>query len=468
MEYEENTAQKLDLFVLLEDFLKEAKRMWLLALVLVSVCAAGLTGYRYVNYRPSYAATASFTVRVANPLYASVSGYNSQTAEQLAKTFPYIVTNNVLQTRVKNELGISAMPGISVSASAGSSIITLKITDSDPQRAYDVLNAVMKYYPELAEFVVGPTEMTLLDESGLPTQPINPFDFKSQAVKGALIGAVLWCALVLFLALNKNTIRNEEELKRVLNVPCLGLLPDVKVPSKEVCPLIYKGKKSPGFTEGIRLLCLRVEKAMEEEKKKVLLVSSAIPGEGKTTVSVNLAITLAKKGKRVLLIDCDLRNPSVARALHLSSSNSLVEYLRGKVTVRDVILPTEIENLSVICGGPGGKSGAAEMLSQERTARLIQASKNLFDYVILDTPPCSLLADAAEMAGLADCGLIVIRQDLASRDEILDGVQRLGDGALPMIGCAFNGIRKTLSGGYGYGYGYGYGGYGGYGYGNKK
>ena len=157
MEFEKNEEQKLDLFILLDDFLKEAKRMWFLALVLIVLGAAGLTFYRYLHFRPSYEATASFTVQVSNPLYANVSSYNSKTAEQLAKTYPYIISNSVLQTKVKEELGISAMPSVSVSAIAGSSIITLKVTDSDPQRAYDVLNAVMKYYPELAQFVVGST-----------------------------------------------------------------------------------------------------------------------------------------------------------------------------------------------------------------------------------------------------------------------------------------------------------------------
>ena len=465
MEFEKYEEQKLDLFILLDDFLKEAKRMWLLALVLIVLGAAGLAGYRYLHYRPSYVATASFTVQVSNPLYGGVSGYNSKTAEQLAKTYPYIISNSVLQNNVKEELGISAIPSISVSATAGSSIITLKVTDSDPQRAYDVLNAVMKYYPELAQFVVGSTEMNLLDESGVPTQPVNSFDLKSSLIKGGMIGGLLWCALALLMALTNNTVHNEDELKQVLNLPCLGQMPNVKV-RKDVCPLIFKGKKIPAFTEGIRLLCLRVEKAMGEDQKKVLLISSAISGEGKTTISVNLSIALAKKGKRVLLIDCDLRNPSVAKALQISdnSTNSFIEYLQGSADVRDILIPTEFNNLTIINGGSGKESSAAELLSQEQTAQLIQAARNLFDYVILDTPPCSLLEDAAEIANMADCGLMVIRQDLATRDQIWDGVQRLTDEKLPLIGCAFNGVRKSLSAGYGYGYGYGYG----HGYGNKS
>jgi receptor protein-tyrosine kinase len=177
---------------------------------------------------------------------------------------------------------------------------------------------------------------------------------------------------------------------------------------------------------------------------------------------VNLAASLAQKGKKVLLIDCDLRNPSVVRSIStkkspLSSQNSVVDYIKGGATVMEVIQPTELENLFVIPGGTGSKNGYSGHLSDERMARLIQAGRNLYDYVILDTPPCSLLADAAEIAVLADAGLLVIRRDFAARDQIVDGIERLADAKLPIIGCAFNYAVPGLGDRYGYGYGYGYG-----------
>jgi receptor protein-tyrosine kinase len=110
--------------------------------------------------------------------------------------------------------------------------------------------------------------------------------------------------------------------------------------------------------------------------------------------------------------------------------------------------------------------------------KVLKASRKSFDYVILDTPPCSLMVDTAELSDLADCALMVIRQDYATRSQILEGVRLLTDNGLTMIGCAINGVTGNLAShgyrygnGYGYGYGsygYGYGGYSGYGYGSKK
>jgi len=471
MENERTEPQKIDIFILLEDFLRQARRIWLLGLVLVVLCSGVWTLRQKMSYREVYEAYASFTVRVANPLYGSVSSYNDKTAQVMADTFPSILTSDLLRRKVMEHLGISGVPSMTVSATAQSSILTLTVRDSDPQRAYDVLNAVITCYPEVSEFVVGATVLVLLDESGVPAAPVNSFSYRPHLIRGALLGAMIWCGILLLLVLLKNTVHNEEELRKTLNIPCLGQIPTVKTTRKMPYPLIHKARDTMGFGEAVRLLRLRVEKAMEEEDKKVLLVSSAIPGEGKSSISVNLAVSLAQKGKKVLLVDCDLRNPSVVKILStkkrpLSDKISLVDYIKGSATVRDAVQETDVKGLSVISGGPGGKAENSALLSRNRMAFLIQASRNLYDYVILDTPPCSMLADAAELSELAEAGLMVIRQDYAGRDQIIDGIQRLGDGNLNVIGCAFNHVAKHRYGGYGYG-GYGYGGYGygGYGYG---
>lgn len=171
MEFQENEKQELDIWVLLSDALRLIKRTWLLGLVLILVCSLGMTLMARRSYQDSYEAYASFTVRVSNPLYATVSSYNEKTAQMMADTFPSILTSNLLQNRVMEKLGISGVPSLRVSATAQSSILTLTVRDSDPQRAYDVLKTVIECYPEVSEFVVGSTSMVLLDESGVPATP---------------------------------------------------------------------------------------------------------------------------------------------------------------------------------------------------------------------------------------------------------------------------------------------------------
>lgn len=467
MEFDKREEQMLDLSILVGDILRQARQMLVMGVVLMLICSVFVGARSYRAYTPVYEASASFTVRVANPLYASISSYNIKTAEQMAKTFPYILTSGVLRERVQDALGCSYLPSIQVSAAGNTSVITITVQDKDPKFAHDVLDAVITYYPEVAEFVVGPTVLLMLDESGVPTSPVTRFRFFGPAVKGALLGAAIWATIVVLWAVTRNTIHNEDELRRVLNTPCIGHLPSVKLNSRQSCPIVRESNDRSGFSESVRLLCLRVEKKMAEYNSKVLLVSSAIPGEGKTTLSVNLALAMAKKGKKVLLIDCDIYNPSVTKVLQIRNSDVLWECLSGLRPDWDTIGTTDYDNLMVYAGSAGANKNQRQNL-RERIAHLISISRDRFDYVILDTPPCSLLADAAEISDLAECGLMVIRQDFASWDQILDGARSLNEGNLKLVGCVLNNMKRNVSGSYGTYYGYGYGnGYGyGYGYGN--
>ena len=137
-------------------------------------------------------------------------------------------------------------------------------------------------------------------------------------------------------------------------------------------------------------------------------------------------------------------------------SFSVADYLAGKCNIRDIITPTKVTNLHIVSGGARG-AVLTEKLSAVRSGYLIKAARNLYDCVILDTPPCGMLSDASEVAELADCGVLVVRQNYASRDQISEGVVHLADSGLDILGCVFNQSVRTLSSGYGYGYGYGYG-----------
>ncbi len=458
MDHEENNVQQIDLLSILFSILNCVKLLWvhLLVMILLGAGIFGIASFR--SYTPVYEATMSFTVRVSNPLYANVTAYNSKTAEQMASTFPYVITSPALQQKVKDYLDAPYVPAVTASALDNSNIFTMSVRDTDPKRAQEVLEAVVACYPEVAEFVVGPTVLIPLDESGVPASPVNPYNPVKPLVIGAGVGFALWLAYALLLTLTRTSIHDEDQLKNLLNQPCLGNIPVTQVVGQDmVCPLIHRDRGKFGFGEAIRLLRIRVEKEMSRTGKKVLIVSSSIPGEGKTTVSVNLAIALARNEKRVLLIDCDMYNPSVAKALTPTMGKALGNFTFGETVKKAAVHSQTIKNLFTVLLTEGkGSSGLS--LSSGELAQLVLASKKGFDYVILDTPPCSLLADTAEMSAAADCALMVVRQDYAPRDKILDGARLLTDSGLPLIGCAINCVTGThTDSSYNYGYGYGYG-----------
>ena len=458
LEQTENNIPKLDLTEKLESVLRCARRFWALALVLM-LLFSGVMGVRgYVSYHPVYRASVSFTVRVGSTLYSDVRTYNAKAAEQMAATFPYVLTSSALQQKVTEYLGVSYVPPVQASVLENSNIFTMSVQDTDPQRAWDVLNAVIACYPDVADFVVGPTELVVMDESGVPTMPVNSFNLKSVLLRGAMMGLALWLAFVFLIALTRTTVHTEEQLKRLMNLPCLGLVPSTKIVDKnQNCPLIHKDRGNFGFSESIRMLQMRAEKELSARHMQVLMVTSAIPGEGKTTVAANLAIAFARKGKRVLLIDCDTFNPSVGKAIHLQADKTIADLPLGNSRERTPLYGTSFRNLYVLAPKANEKNTGFRM-SLKVLNQMLDRFRSAFDYVILDTPPCSLLADTADFAEAADCGIMVIRQDHASSNQILEGTRLLTDGGLPVIGSVLNGVKGRLSpGGYHYGYGYGYG-----------
>ena len=215
----------IDLRFLIWDLLRAARAIAWIGVLLVVLFAAVFGWRAYSSYTPSYTASASFTVTVTNPLYAGIKTYNSAAAEQMALTFPSILSTDLLRSKVQEKLGAASLPGISASVVGNTNIFTLKVTSYDPQLAFDTLNAVIECYPEVADFVVGPTNMTLLDESGLPSAPSNQRSMMPGIKKGALLGALLWAVLVAAVTLSRTTIHDEEELKKLTNMHCLGVIP---------------------------------------------------------------------------------------------------------------------------------------------------------------------------------------------------------------------------------------------------
>ena len=458
MDQTTKNAAPLDLIGIVNSLIPILKKLWVLGAVATLLCSGAAFLKAYTSYVPIYEASASFTVRVVNPLYASVSAYNTETASQMEKTFPHNLTSDPLKTRVKERLDVSYIPAVVAEVIPGTNVFTLRVRDANPQYAYDVLQAVIVCYPEVAEFVIGPTSMVLLDESGVPQSPISSSSLLINTLFGALIGLAIWIAAAVVVTAYKNTVRNETDLKDLLSCPCLGTLPSAKFRQQEAThPLVTHTSENTVFADSMELIHLHLERELNRQKKKVILVSSAIPGEGKTTVSTNLAITAARKGKRVLLIDCDLRNPSVASAFGIKNQNGLSEVLDAKTPIQKALYRSSVPNLYIMVAGTSQKTHLTQKLSSKRLSMLLDMVKQCFDMVILDTSPCGLIADTSEIAELAEGAIMVVRRDYASRSQILDGTRFLTDSKLPLVGAVLNGTPNDAGYGYGYSYSYGYG-----------
>ena len=461
-------TEKIDIISLAGDFLYGLKKLWLLILVL-TLAGAGISYFRTsYTYTPQYVASATMSVTAPGGQYIG-----AQTASQMAEVFPYILTSGVLEDVVAREMGMDSVPGsISATAEEGTNLLTMSVTSDDPQMAYDILHTVIDCYPEVAEFVLGNTSLTILDETGVPSDTQKEVVVRGSYRRGAVMGAGAGLVILCLYILLKKTVKSKDKLKSQINLPDMGSLPYIRNKKRKKKPEQNKvsliNERTPAsYQEAMRRLRIRVLKEVEENQTKTIMVTSSIPGEGKTTVAVNLAISLVRQGKKVVLVDCDLRNPSIADFLGITEQRPGIDsVLHKKAAVTDVLTEIDVngENKLTLLLGEEEEKIDISLLGSKRMEGLIAELKNMADVVILDTAPAQLLADAALMARFVDAVLYVIRYDYTKMYKIREGIQALAMSKIKMLGYVFNCDRNSGDGKYGYGYGYGYRRYGSYGH----
>lgn len=462
----EQEVDMIDLKAFLVDFFHSLKRLWWIAALII--IAAALISYFRVSrsYSPSYVAEATVSVELVNGgAYA-----NRNTAEQMGLIFPYILNSGVLSDVIAEDLGTRGVPGsIRASSIKGTNLLTITVSGYDPELAYKVLQSVIKNYPDVAQYVVGQTALSVIDDRGIPTDTGKTAVVRGSVRKGVLIGAVIALALVVLRSLIYRTIRSENDLRAYVNIPHLGTLPVCKKKERRNSTrgdinILFDSNRDE-YIEALRLVRTRIERDLGGNK--VLMVTSSVAGEGKSTVSANLAASLALKGLKVILVDCDLRNPSVGRMFNLSGSYpGLSAVLAGEAELDDSLAPVEKNGEPTgltLLPGSDKATRMIETLSSDSMGELIEELRSRCDIVILDTPPSAVLVDAMMLVKHVDGVAYVVMNDYARRRYIVKGIEELASTGVKIIGFILNG-GKTSSGRYGYygRYGNKYGYYGHY------
>lgn len=466
----ENRQESYFVEDLLFHFNEWFKRLWIFILIFAVLGATALVAYTHMTYTPKYSASATFTVNV-DVMESSSEHYNKATANQLAKTFPNILTSSSLNKIVCSDLGVDSISEkITASVLQDTNLFTITVTSTSPQRAYDVLNSVINNYPQVARFVIGSTQLYLIDTSSISTKPINYPDYTRKALLGIFAGAVIALVLMLMLSLMTNTVIRSSDITENFNVKCLGSVPELSKKKRSVendtVPSIENKNINYKFREGIFTLRNNVIRVCKEKGYKSILVTSTISGEGKSVVAMNLAQAIAMKGYKTVLVDFDLRAPRIKTYMSIDNKlNSVSSYIKGEIPLNNMVYGTNSDNFFIALE-ENSNEDAIDLIGSEGAVKLIEKLKGIFEYVIIDTPPAAYLADSTVIGDYADAAVYVIAQDVVSRRNISDNLASFDNLNAAMLGAVLNRITKgaeSLSYGkyyrkYGYGkYKYGYG-----------
>jgi len=289
----------------------------------------------------------------------------------------------------------------------------------------------------------------VLDNAILPRKPIKP-KRKLVIIVGLIVGLILGIFIAFLRAFLSNKIESKHDIEKATTVPIVANIPFIKDDANSL--VVLKSPKSM-IAEAFRAFRTNIQFMVQKERSYVISLTSTISGEGKTTVSMNLAGIISITNKRVILLHLDMRKPTLHEKFKLPNSKGLSTLLVGKDSLDEVIHTTECKNLDVIVSGPIPPN-PSELLESEEFKNVILELRERYDVVILDTPPIGLVTDARLVLDMSDISLYVVR-DRYSKKEFLDIVNRLKHDGVKGLGIVYNSI-KSSSQGYGYGNGYGY------------
>jgi capsular exopolysaccharide synthesis family protein len=428
----------------LNDYVRVLRRRWRLLGLVVLAAVAGAAGAAALQ-TPEYQAT---TVLVMTTTTGSVEpGMQATTAAQAATIAQFMGTEPVTEAAVaaaaSSDLPARFPAGISATADGATPFITLTVTDSDPRWAQAVANAYAEATPAALEPIdpaVAATaeQVTPLSPAALPGAPSNP-DWIRYLSLGLLLGLAFGVGIVALRESLDLQVRDPDDVSRTVDLPLLGAIPLLH--AKETLP-IRSSPRSPR-AEAYRAVLAGLLNARKDGLPRALVVTSASSGEGVTTLTTNLALSIAGSGLRVTLVDGNLRAPRVAEVFGLENTAGLTDVISGRLDPAEALHTVPGTSLRIL---PAGSTigGPVDQLTSPRTAEVLHMLEQDCDVLIIDTPPVLPVADALFLAPHATAVLLVARLGTTTRDRLRRARDAVRKVDVPILGVVVNGSGDQM------------------------
>ena len=377
-------------------------------------------------------------------------------AERQVKSYVKVATTAIVLEPVIDQLGLDDTPSelaerMTVSSPTATSVIEIAVQDGDPQQATLIANsvaaslqrAVVELTPDGPDGT-GLVTASVIDPAAVPTTPTSPRPATNLAL-GAMVGMLLGFGQALLRSLLDTRLRSVEDIAEVTDAPVLATIGHVDTTAgRAVDPDGHKWAHG----EAYRRLRTNVGfVGLGGERRSSMVVTSAVASEGKTETVVNLARVLARAGESVLLIDADLRRPTVADRMGLDSQLGLTDVLTGRGSLHDLTIEVD-SHLSVLPAGTVPPN-PSELLGSEAMAHLLATVERQYDYILFDTPPLLPVTDAVVLAAQTGGAIVVARSGVVRRPQLETALALLETGSVTLLGLVLNDVPTSRTGGYG-------------------
>ncbi|MCR4886699.1 MAG: polysaccharide biosynthesis tyrosine autokinase [Clostridiales bacterium] len=428
---------------------------------LILLCAA--VGFCFMQWRSSrvkvadtYTAAGTMYVYNSNPNminYGYASASDIKSAVTLLDTYMEVVKSNKVLDVVAERLApdyptitpSQIRATLSMTSVNETGVVSVRCTTTDPQQSADICNAVMDVAPAEIIRVVGAGSIEIIDYATVPTAP-NGYSPAKKNMIGALVGAAAAAAVLFLIFLLDSKVRDASEMEERYTLPVLSSIHREKKESRDPSEFRLTGNSPMDQLEGYAKLRMNLMYTLVGKEKCSVMITSAISGEGKSTIAANLAISIAMSGKRVLLVDADMRRACQRRIFHYSGKNpGLSDVLVGNCPWQNALISTDLQELEILPAGTVPPN-PTEMLDSPAMHALLPQLEQSYDMVILDAPPVNVVSDAFALASSIAGSLFVVRQRYTDHRDVRKALRQAELGGLELLGFVFYGEKLDLGG----------------------
>lgn len=440
----------------LKDYLRILRENWL-PIVLITLLGLGLAAGATALTQPKYTASTQVFVAVGGGDSATEILQGSSFSEKRVTSYVSLAKSPRVLQPVIDELGLDTTAEelaetVTANAPLQTVLINIGATHTDPERAAQIADATAESLIRTVGEVETPeasgeplVDLSVVDEARIPDSPSSPRTLLNLAL-GLVIGAALGVAYALLKTILDTRIRRREDVERITDAPVLGVVAEDRTAEDE--PLLTVDASTWGpRAESYRQLRTHLKFTNVDGGTQTVVVTSSVPGEGKTTTATNLAVMIAESGARVLIVDADLRRPRVAKTLGVEGAVGLSTILSGQIDVEDAVqVWGESGELDVIASGeiPPNPS---ELLGSENMRRVLDWAQQNYDIVLLDAPPLQPVTDPTVLAAQCSGVVLVCRVDgYNHREPLREALENLEASGARLLGLVLTRVPVKRSG----------------------
>lgn len=433
----------IDYYSILKDLLKN---FWVILLGLI-IGAMGIYIAEYSVYKPEYTATATVVVSAKGASSSSTAMYS--VSSEMAEVFSKVFSEPAMKKAAAEHLGLEKFDGrVAASVLTDTNFINISVVSDSPRKSYELLNAILQVYPSISEEVFKNSVITILKHPSMPSSP-SSVGLQHSKTKVLLIVAFMSIGAIVVLSIFRDTVKTEREFNDKVNGKLLGCIPHERKTtsmkelfSKKKKGLLIEGNAfiSTGFVESFNRIVAKIEHHKMRDGAKVFAITSVAENEGKSTVSSNLALSLARKGNRVLLMDMDGKKPAIYKLFDCSyvENAELGLLFNGEISSNDYKLRRYKKTNLYLALNTRAYADSHKWIESGMAKKIIKSLKGMVDYIIIDTAPISVDSSVNEIIKMADKTILTIKTDTVETDTINDAITTITDVGDNLAGCILN------------------------------